>query len=375
MKPAPSPEVLAADNQRLRQALAEATARAEGLATQAEVLTAQAEALAAQIRELEAIRRDLEHQVALFKRCLFGSRSEKVSAEELEARIRQHAQEAREAIAQEKGPGDPPPEAEEERPEEPQKGGPPPGSTPAGKPPKRQARPHGRAPLPAHLPRRRIEHPIDPAQTTCPHCAGHPPLVLIGEDIREKLHKLPVQYEVHQHVYPKCACPRCHFGVVMPAGPDHGLKADITVVADVVVQKYAEHKPLYGVAAAVALGAELLEELLSGVGMALEQRRDGAFERVELAGALGDPGLGKGRAPGPLPDRPIGHLETGGDLGQGEVLLVPEAVDFVEGVVVDHRRSAASTRRRMSPTAAAWPRRGASGLATAPVGSWRARTW
>jgi len=238
MKPEPSPEVLAADNQRLREALAEATTRAEGLATQAE-------ALAAQIRELEAIRRDLEHQVALFKRCLFGSRSEKVSAEELEARIRQHAQEARAQIAQEKGPGDPPPEAEEERPEEPEKGGPPPESPPAGKPPKRQARPHGRAPLPAHLPRRRIEHPIDPAKTTCPHCADHPPLVQIGEDIREKLHKLPVQYEVHQHIYPKCACPRCHFGVVMPEGPDHGLKADITVVADVVVQKYAEHKPLY----------------------------------------------------------------------------------------------------------------------------------
>ncbi|MBN9693776.1 MAG: transposase [Verrucomicrobia bacterium] len=31
----------------------------------------------------------------------------------------------------------------------------------------------------------------------------------------------------------------------MPEGPDHGLKADITVVADVVFQKYAEHKPLF----------------------------------------------------------------------------------------------------------------------------------
>lgn len=66
--------------------------------------------------------------------------------------------------------------------------------------------------------------------------------------IREKLHKLPVQYEFHQHIHPKCAGPRCHFGVVMPAGPDHGLKADIAVVADVVVQKYAEHKPLYRIA-------------------------------------------------------------------------------------------------------------------------------
>jgi transposase len=70
-------------------------------------------------------------------------------------------------------------------------------------------------------------------------------LVKIGEDIREKLAKLPVQYEVQQHVYPKCVCKQCHRGVVMPEAPDDSLKADITVVADVVVQKYGEHKPLY----------------------------------------------------------------------------------------------------------------------------------
>lgn len=238
MRPEPSPEDLLAEIGRLHEALSQANSRAEALAAQREDLNAQ-------VLELQAIRRDLEHQVALFKRCLFGSRSEKVSAEELEARIRKHAEEARAEIAREKGPGDPPPEAEEERPEEPEKGGQAPESTPAAKGPKRKARPHGRGPLPAHLPRRRIEHPIDPAKTTCQHCPDHPPLVKIGEDIREKLHKLPVQYEVHQHVYPKCACPRCHSGVVMPEGPDHGLKADITVVADVVVQKYAEHKPLY----------------------------------------------------------------------------------------------------------------------------------
>lgn len=210
MSVALSPEALAAENQRLREALAQATARVQ----------------------------ELEHQVSLFKRCLFGSRSEKVSAEELEARIAQAAREAHEELAQAKRPDQPPPEAEEEQAE-------PPGAKPPPREPKRQARPHGRGPLPAHLPRRRIEHALDPAMTTCPHCPDHPPLVKIGEDIREQLHKLPVQYEVHQHVYPKCACPRCHSGVVMPEGPDHGLKADISVVADVVVQKYAEHKPLY----------------------------------------------------------------------------------------------------------------------------------
>ncbi|MBL9137140.1 MAG: IS66 family transposase [Verrucomicrobiales bacterium] len=215
MKPEPSPEALAAENQRLREALAEATARI----------------------------RDLEHQIGLLKRCVFGSRSEKVSVEELEARIAEHAREALEELAQAKRPDQPPPEAEEEQPEEPEAEESGTEPTPTGD--KRKARPHGRAPLPAHLPRRRIEHPIAPGSNHCPHCPEHPALVKIGEDIREKLHRLPVQYEVHQHVYPKLACPCCHSGVVMPEAPDHGLKADLTVVADVVVQKYGEHKPLY----------------------------------------------------------------------------------------------------------------------------------
>jgi len=197
--------------------------------------------LGARIQELEAIRRDLEHTVALYQRCLFGSRSEKIDPQELEARIAGYAQEAREAMAKEKRPGDPPPEAAEEQPEEPQK----PAQAPGDEQAKRKARPHGRSALPAHLPRRRIEHPLDPTQCVCPSCRDHPPLIQIGEDVREKLHKLPVQYEVHQHVYPKFACPQCDFGILMPEGPEHSLKAEVRVVAEVVVQKYAEHKPLY----------------------------------------------------------------------------------------------------------------------------------
>lgn len=226
-----SPEALAAENQRLREALARATTHSA--------------TLEARLRDSEAMRRDLEHRIALLTRCVFGSRSEKISAAELEARIAEHAREAHEQIRQSKRPDQPPPDAEEEQPEKPETGSEKPGAGPKLKGDKRKARPHGRAPLPAHLPRRRIEHPIDPQHTTCPHCPEHPLLKVIGEDVRETLHKLPVQYEVHQHVYPKMACPCCHSGVVMPEGPDHSLKADITVVADVVVQKYAEHKPLY----------------------------------------------------------------------------------------------------------------------------------
>ena len=235
-------ESSAEEIEQLRQALAQAHERAsqaEAKATEVEakILTAEAKILeaTAKIQDLEFIQLDLEHQIQVLKRCLFGSRSEKISPDELEALITEAAQEATDEILKAKRPDQPPAEAEEEQPETSE-------SLPRGQ---RKARPHGRNRLPDHLPRRRIEHPIDPAQSRCPYCPGNPLLVKIGEDIREKLAKLPVQYEVQQHVYPKCVCKKCHRGVVMPEAPDDSLKADITVVADVVVQKYGEHKPLY----------------------------------------------------------------------------------------------------------------------------------
>lgn len=220
----------------------------EALAEQNRQLQAQNQALQNRVDELEQIRRHLEHTLAIFKRYLFGSRSEKVDPRELEARIAQAAAEAREDLAQQKRPGDPPPEAEEEQAETSPPEEPAPeetASTPEGKARKRRARPHGRGSFPLHLPRRRIEHPVDPAQATCPCCPDHPRLVQIGQDKCEKLVKLPVQYEVHEHIYPQMACPRCHEGVTSAPRQDNSLKADVSVVADVVVQKYADHKPLY----------------------------------------------------------------------------------------------------------------------------------
>lgn len=224
---------LAEENRRLRQENA--------------ALQSQAEILQAQLQELEIIRRNLEHTVAVYQRCLFGSRSEKIDPKELEARIAQAAAEAREQLAKEKRPGDPPPEAEEEQSEE--KADPPADQAPQPddqeKEKKRKARPHGRGGFPAHLPRRRIEHPVDPAQAVCGCCSDHPPLIQVGEDTCEKLVKLPVQYEVHVHVYPQMACQRCHEGVTSAPRQDNSLKADVSVIADVVVKKYVEHQPLY----------------------------------------------------------------------------------------------------------------------------------
>ncbi|HWT80416.1 MAG TPA: transposase, partial [Candidatus Methylomirabilis sp.] len=255
---APQEERWAEENQRLREEIEAlrlqrdaVEAQKQALQSQADALRSQTEALQNLIQELESIRRNLEHTVAVYQRCLFGSRSEKIDPKELEARIAQAAAEAREQLAKEKRPGDPPPEAEEEQPEEqadtPADSTPPPADQPADpeKEKKRKARPHGRGGFPAHLPRRRIEHPVDPAKAVCACCPDHPPLIQVGEDTCEKLVKLPVQYEVHVHVYPQMACQRCHEGVTSAPRQDNSLKADVSVVADVVVKKYLEHQPLY----------------------------------------------------------------------------------------------------------------------------------
>jgi len=237
-------ERLAEENRRLRE-------ENEAWRSQAQAWQSEKQAFQTQVQELETIRRNLEHTVAVYQRCLFGSRSEKLDPQELAARIAKAAAEAREQLAQEKRPGEPPPEAEEEKPEE--QPDPPtdqsdPSADKAADPEnqkQRQARPHGRGGFPAHLPRRRIEHPVDPAQAVCAGCPDHPPLIKVGEDTCEKLVKLPVQYEVQVHVYPQLACQRCHEGVTSAPRQDNRLKADVSVIADVVVKKYVEHQPLY----------------------------------------------------------------------------------------------------------------------------------
>ncbi len=69
------------------------------------------------------------------------------------------------------------------------------------------------------------------------------------------------------------------------------------------------------VAAGVTLLLELLEDLLRGVGMALEQGCDLAFEGVEFAGAALALALLVSWALDPLLDRLGIELQLGGDLG------------------------------------------------------------
>ncbi len=87
----------------------------------------------AKIQDLEQTWLDLGHQIQVLKRCLFGSRSEKISPSELESLTTEASQEATGEILKAKRPDQPPAEAEEEKPETSQ-------SLPKSQ---REARPHG----------------------------------------------------------------------------------------------------------------------------------------------------------------------------------------------------------------------------------------
>ena len=105
--------------------------------------------------------------------------------------------------------------------------------------------------VPAHLPREEIV--IDPPSKACPCCGGE--LHEIGEDRSERLDKIPAQYRVIVTRRPKYACRSCErtgadeiAGIIQaPATArlvEGGLPTE-ALVADVVVQKYAWHLPLY----------------------------------------------------------------------------------------------------------------------------------
>jgi transposase len=105
---------------------------------------------------------------------------------------------------------------------------------------------HGRKPLPADLPRQRIEHTLAEAQRLCP-CCGEV-CQKFGEDISEQLDYQPASLFVNQHVRCKYACPKCHDHVTAAAVPvaviDKGLPGP-GLLAQIVASKYADHLPLH----------------------------------------------------------------------------------------------------------------------------------
>jgi transposase len=142
-----------------------------------------------------------------------------------------------------------------------------------------ERRRRGRQPLPAHLPRERVEHE---ATCVCPAC-GSKKLSRIGTDEREVLEYVPSHFKVIVHVRPKMSCRQCETitQAPVPSLPIERGRPGASLLAHVLVAKYCDHAPLYRQSAIYArAGVELERSTLADwVGQA-------AFLLSSLAAAI-----------------------------------------------------------------------------------------
>ena len=108
----------------------------------------------------------------------------------------------------------------------------------------------GRKPLPADLPRQRVEHDLPEDQKSCPCCSQA--MHRMGETVTEQLH-IEVNATVLQHVRFKYACRHCERTAIttpvvtapMPAQPLPGSVATPSTLALVLASKFVDGTPLY----------------------------------------------------------------------------------------------------------------------------------
>jgi transposase len=124
-----------------------------------------------------------------------------------------------------------------------------PDSPPDSATPKRRG--HGRRPIPADLPRERVEIDLTDAEKSCPCCQR--PRIRIGVEVSERLDYRPASLFVRQVVRPSYACRVCERAgddpqIVQPALPPEPIPrgtAAAGLLAHVIVSKYVDHLPLY----------------------------------------------------------------------------------------------------------------------------------
>jgi transposase len=107
---------------------------------------------------------------------------------------------------------------------------------------------HGRVPIPEHLERVEILLDIPEEQKVCPETGE--PLKVITVEVSEKLEYRPGKLIVNVYKRPQYALPRgdSFAGVIAAAMPDHPIakcKADVGLIAHLIVSKFADHLPLY----------------------------------------------------------------------------------------------------------------------------------
>jgi transposase len=190
-----------------------------GLAAERDRLQHEQTVLTAEVERLTEQNERLDHIIDVLRRAQFGRKSERISPEQMALALEdvETALGAEDATAEKKN-------AIVRR---------------EGIEGRRANRGH----LPAHLPREEVI--FEPEAKTCA-CGGA--LHVIGEDVSERLDKVPAKLRVIVTRRPKYACRSCTDGVVQAPAAHRlipgGLPTE-ALVADVLVAKYADHLPLY----------------------------------------------------------------------------------------------------------------------------------
>ncbi|GJH07158.1 IS66 family transposase [Paraburkholderia terrae] len=96
--------------------------------------------------------------------------------------------------------------------------------------------------LPSHL--SRDDHVLEP-QPECPDCGR--PMQALGEDVSEQLARVAAAFKVIRTIRRKMVCPCCHkiMQPLMPGLPIERSIAHPSLLADILVSKFADHQPLY----------------------------------------------------------------------------------------------------------------------------------
>lgn len=111
--------------------------------------------------------------------------------------------------------------------------------------PKSEPKRAPRRPLPQDLPREEILHDLPEEEKSCACCGKK--MSVIGEDVTEKIEIVPAKIFVRRHVRPRYACGACKERVAqapLPSFPIPRASAGASLLAFLLISKYADHSPL-----------------------------------------------------------------------------------------------------------------------------------
>jgi len=215
--------------------------------------------------ELRSQNEKLQAELELFKRYLFGRRSERFVDDSRQGRLFE------------------PPADEISSPPEP----------PAEEITYRRRRGHGWSKLPPHLPREEILLDVPEQERLCGCCGER--MQKIGEDRVERVDYRPAKIVVKVFITPKYACRHKDGGVKQmptPPSPVPGGRFDFGLVAQVVTSKICDHLPLYRqqdvlARAGIELSRSTLCEIMAGAAFVLTPLAALAKRRLLVGDWLG----------------------------------------------------------------------------------------